>query len=370
MPIASNAEVQEILENAVKNKHSLPSFNVHDLAGFKATLQGLKEAKSDGYIQISTSGAEAFSKDIGKGALIWARMAHDMAEEYPIRVILQTDHCPPDKLKTFLDPILNEEDARGQRGEKSLFNSLMLDASTEPMDVNNKLVRHYLKRCHKNNMGLEAEYGTVGVAGQSSEEGKSGSHGSKVHNPYCDPKDFLTIYENVKDLPGNLTVAATFGNEHGLSGAGEAKPVLKPEILGEGQKLIEDKYGADKRLKLVFHGGSGSSLEQIHEAIDHGTVKMNVDTETWNALQTGRNEYRKAHVADYDSVPMTKKAHPRAENGAAIPYMQSKVVEICENLRSAGQSMNDVFEARAAAEGKHARLVSNRTASQSTRVAG
>jgi len=340
MPVANYKEYCEMLDRAKKGKFAYPAINITSLPTLNATLRGLAEAKSDGIIQVSTGGGQFASgskvKDMALGAIVLAEAAHRLAEKYNIMITLHTDHCHPDKVDAFLRPLIAETEKRRKEGKSNLFNSHMFDGSELPLDQNLKLSKELLELCARNEIILEVETGVVG----GEEDGHDTSNVGK-EKLYTTPEDMLAVYEVLKPVGGRIMLAATFGNVHGVYKPGNVK--LKPTILRDGQKAITDKYGASAALDLVFHGGSGSDLSDIHETLEYGVIKMNVDTDTQYAFTKPIVDHM---FKNYDGVLKiegevgNKKLYdPRTYLKSAEEGMSKRVMQACDDLKSSGKSM-------------------------------
>jgi fructose-bisphosphate aldolase class II len=342
MPIATHEKYAEMLDTAQKGNYAYPAINVSSSQTLNAALQGFAEAGADGIIQVSTGGAEYLSgptiKDMVSGSVAFAAYAHEVAKNYPVNIALHTDHCPKDKLDGFVRPLLDISVERVARGEEPLFQSHMWDGSAVPLDENLQIAQDLLATCAKANIVLEIEVGVVG----GEEDGVEGAIDEKL---YSTPEDALaTVAALGTGENGRYLTALTFGNVHGVYKPGNVK--LRPEILKEAQAAVIAKLrlGEGARpLDLVFHGGSGSTAEEISAAVDYGVVKMNVDTDTQYAF----TRPVAAHMfSNYDGVLKVdgevgnkKMYDPRAWGKAAEAGMAARVVEACEHLRSAGKSL-------------------------------
>src|SRR5512139_1984298 len=280
MPVADHARYCEMLDRARKGEFAYPAVNVTSLTTANAVLRGLAESRSDGIIQVSTGGAAFASgtalKDMVLGAVSIAEQVHRVAERYPIYVALHTDHCQAKMLDQYVIPLIEETERRRVAGKPNLFNSHMFDGSDLPLKENLDIAVKLLERCHRNELILEVEAGVVGGV----EDGIKGGGGEKL---YTTPEDMLEVSFRLNTVKGaRYLLAATFGNVHGVYKPGQVK--LKPSILKEGQQAVEKQYGKAARFALVFHGGSGSALEEIREAVNYGVVKMNIDTDTQYAF--------------------------------------------------------------------------------------
>ncbi|WP_117215324.1 class II fructose-bisphosphate aldolase [Allorhizocola rhizosphaerae] len=339
MPIASPEVYAEMLDRAKAGAFAYPAINVTSSQTLNAALAGFAEAGSDGIIQVSTGGAEYLSgptiKDMVTGSVAFAAYAYEVAKKYPINVALHTDHCPKDKLDKFVRPLLAISQERVARGEAPLFQSHMWDGSAVPLKENLEIAEELLGLAAAAKVVLEIEVGVVG----GEEDGIVGAIDEKL---YTTVEDGLATVEALGlGEKGRYMAALTFGNVHGVYKPGNVK--LRPEILKEIQDAVGAKYGKTKPLDLVFHGGSGSLLSEIRAALDYGTVKMNIDTDTQYAF----TRPVAAHMfANYDGVLKVdgevgnKKTYdPRAWGKSAEAGMAKRVVLACEDLRSAGTSL-------------------------------
>ena len=342
MPIATPEKYAEMLDTAKSKSFAFPAINVSSSLTLNAALQGFADAGSDGIIQISTGGAEYLSgpkvKNMVTGSVAFAAYAMEVAKSYPVNIALHTDHCPKNKLDGFVRPLLDISAERVGRGEAPLFQSHMWDGSAVPLTENLEIARDLLARASAAHIILEIEVGVVG----GEEDGIVGAIDEKL---YTTPEDALATIEALgTGENGRYMTALTFGNVHGVYKPGNVK--LRPEILKAAQEAVVTKLGlaaGSKPFDLVFHGGSGSTAEEIAAAVDYGVVKMNVDTDTQYAF----TRPVAAHMfTNYDGVLKvdgevgSKKAYdPRAWGKAGEAGMAARVVEACENLRSTGHSI-------------------------------
>jgi fructose-bisphosphate aldolase, class II len=336
MPIATPEVYAEMLDRAKAGAFAYPAINVTSSQTLNAALRGFADAESDGIIQVSTGGAEYISgptvKDMVTGSVAFAAFAAEVAKKYPVNVALHTDHCPKDKLDKFVRPLLALSKERVARGGDPLFQSHMWDGSAVPIDENLTIAEELLAECAAAKVVLEVEIGVVG----GEEDGIVGAIDEKL---YTTPDDALAMVAALGLAEkGRYMAALTFGNVHGVYKPGNVK--LRPEILREAQKAVGEKYGTEKPMYLVFHGGSGSLLQEIRDALDYGVVKMNVDTDTQYAFTrpTADHMFRNYDgVLKVDGEVGNKKAYdPRAWGKAAEEGMAKRVVVACEDLRSAG----------------------------------
>jgi fructose-bisphosphate aldolase class II len=340
MPIATPEVYAQMLDTAKQQGFAFPSINVTSTQTLNAALKGFADAGSDGIVQISTGGAEYLSgqavKDMVTGATALAEFAHVVADRYPVHVALHTDHCPKDKLDGYMRPLIAISQERVARGQEPLFQSHMWDGSAVPLDENLKIAKELLAGCAAARIIMEMEIGVVG----GEEDGVVGEMNEKL---YTTPADALATAEALGlGEHGRYILAATFGNVHGVYKPGHVK--LRPGVLKEIQDAVGAKYGKDKPFDLVFHGGSGSALEEIREAISYGVVKMNVDTDTQYAFTRPAADHM---FKNYDGVLKvdgdvgSKKAYdPRSWGKAAEAGMTARVVHACEDLLSAGHAIS------------------------------
>jgi fructose-bisphosphate aldolase class II len=341
VPIATPEIYNQMLDNAKSGQFAYPAINVTSSETLNAALRGFAEAESDGIIQVSTGGAEFLSgtrvKDMVVGSTALAEFAHVVAKQYPINVALHTDHCPKDKLDGFVRPLIAISQERVDRGENPLFQSHMWDGSATELHENLKIAAELLELAVRAKIILEVEIGVVG----GEEDGVANDINEKL---YTAPGDYdATIDALGVGEKGRYLLAATFGNVHGVYKPGNVK--LRPEILKQGQDVAISKLGlaADaKPFDLVFHGGSGSLIEEIHEALDYGVVKMNVDTDTQYAFTrpiVGHMFTNYDGVLKVDGEVGNKKQYdPRAWGKVAETAMAARVVESTRQLGSYGQS--------------------------------
>jgi fructose-bisphosphate aldolase class II len=340
MPIASPDVYAEMLDRAKAGAFAYPAINVSSSQTLNAALRGFADAESDGIIQVSTGGAEYLSgptvKDMVTGSVAFAAFAREVAKKYSINVALHTDHCPKNNLEKFVRPLLAISAERVAKGEEPLFQSHMWDGSAVPLGENLQIAEELLALTAAAKVVLEIEVGVVG----GEEDGVVGAIDEKL---YTTVEDGLAMVEALGlGEKGRYMAALTFGNVHGVYKPGNVK--LRPEILKTIQDAVGAKYGKDKPLSLVFHGGSGSLLEEIREALDYGVVKMNIDTDTQYAF----TRPVAAHMfTNYDGVLKVdgevgnKKAYdPRAWGKAGEAGLSARVVEACEHLRSTGTTLS------------------------------
>ena len=340
MPIATPEIYAQMLDRAKQQGFAYPAINVSSSQTLNAALRGFADAESDGIIQISTGGAEYLSgasvKNMVTGATALAEFAGVVAAKYPVHVALHTDHCPKDKLDGYMRPLIEISTERVASGREPLFQSHMWDGSAVPLAENLEIAKDLLDRCAKARIIMELEIGVVG----GEEDGIVGEMNEKL---YSTPEDALATAEALGlGERGRYILAATFGNVHGVYKPGHVK--LRPAVLKEIQEAVGAKYGKDKPFDLVFHGGSGSALEEIREAISYGVVKMNVDTDTQYAFTRPIADHM---FKNYDGVLKvdgdvgSKKAYdPRSYGKAGEAGMAARVTHACQDLLAAGHKLS------------------------------
>jgi fructose-bisphosphate aldolase class II len=342
MPIATPEIYAEMLDRAKSQGFAYPAINCTSSETINAALKGFADAGSDGIIQVSTGGAEFASgtavKDMVTGAVALAEFAHVVAAKYSINVALHTDHCPKDKLDGYVRPLLAISADRVARGENPLFQSHMWDGSAVPLEENLAIASELLEAAAKAKIVLEIEVGVVG----GEEDGVANEINEKL---YTTPEDYLATLDALgAGEKGRYLLAATFGNVHGVYKPGNVK--LRPDILKQGQDVAAQKLGlppGSKPFDLVFHGGSGSTLEEIREAVSYGVVKMNIDTDTQYAFTRPIADHMFKNydgVLKVDGEVGNKKAYdPRSYLKAAEVGMAARVVKAADDLLSTGTSI-------------------------------
>ena len=339
MPIATPEVYAEMLDRAKAGQFAYPAINCTSSQTIIAAIRGFAEAESDGIVQVSWGGAEFASgqtvKSMVAGATALADFARSIAASYDVNIALHTDHCPKDKLPGFMEPLLKISQERVAKGLEPLFQSHMWDGSAVPLKENMEIAERMLDESVKAHTILEIEIGVVG----GEEDGIEASHDAKLFSTVED--GLATAQALGLGERGRYMVAATFGNVHGVYKPGNV--VLTPKVLDDIQKAVGEKYGKEKPFDLVFHGGSGSLLSEIREALDYGVVKMNVDTDTQYAFTRPVADHM---FKNYDGVLKIdgevgnkKQYDPRAWGKLAEAGMAARVVRACEDLRSAGTKM-------------------------------
>ena len=340
MPIATPEMYAEMLDQAKAGQYAYPAINVSSSQTLNAALAGFAAAGSDGIIQVSTGGAEYLSgptiKNMVSGAVALAEYAHVVAAHYDVNIALHTDHCPKEKLDGYVRPLIQISLDRIAEGKNPLFQSHMWDGSAVPRDENLAIAKDLLALTSKARQVLEIEVGVVG----GEEDGVANEINEKLYSTVDDGLatiEALGLGEN-----GRYITALTFGNVHGVYKPGAVK--LRPEVLKEIQAAVGEKYGKEKPFDLVFHGGSGSTAQEISDAVDYGVVKMNIDTDTQYAFTRPVAGFMLTNyegVLKIDGEVGNKKQYdPRAWGKAAEAAMAARVVEAANQLRSAGKTLS------------------------------
>ncbi|MBD3904949.1 class II fructose-bisphosphate aldolase [Chryseobacterium sp. Ch-15] len=296
--VATGQLVTDIFQYAKENKFALPAVNVVGSSNVNAVMETAAKLNSPVIIQFSNGGAsfnagKGLSNDAQKSAILGgiagAKHIHTLAEAYGATVILHTDHAAK-KLLPWIDGLMDANEEFFKQTGKSLYSSHMLDLSEESLEENLEISAEYFERMAKMKMTLEVEIGVTGGE-------EDGVDNSSVDNSllYTQPEDIAYTYEKLKAISDNFTIAAAFGNVHGVYKPGNV--VLTPKILDNSQKFVQEKFGTvEKPINFVFHGGSGSSLEEIREAIEYGVIKMNIDTDLQFAYSEGIRDYMVENV--------------------------------------------------------------------------
>ncbi|MFM9378776.1 class II fructose-bisphosphate aldolase [Gordonia sp. VNK21] len=343
MPIATPEKYLEMLTKAKEGGYAFPAINCTSSETINAAIKGFADAGSDGIIQFSTGGAEFGSglgvKDMVTGAVALAEFAHVIADKYDVTIALHTDHCPKDKLDTYVRPLIAISQERVDAGQNPLFQSHMWDGSAVPIDENLEIAQELLTAAAKAKIILEVEIGVVG----GEEDGVEAEINEKL---YTSVEDFeKTVDALGAGEKGKYLLAATFGNVHGVYKPGNVK--LKPSVLNDGQQAAAAKLGVDaasKPFDFVFHGGSGSLKSEIEESLSYGVVKMNVDTDTQYAFTRPVAGHMFANydgVLKIDGEVGNKKTYdPRSYLKKAEASMTERVIEACNDLKSSGKSIS------------------------------
>ncbi|MCK5825210.1 MAG: class II fructose-bisphosphate aldolase [Ichthyobacteriaceae bacterium] len=291
--VATGKDVQALFKLAKEKQFAIPAVNVIGTNSMNAVMETAKELNSPVIVQFSNGGAvfnagKGLSNEGEKaailGAVSGATHVHQMAEAYGVPVIMHTDHAAK-KLLPWIDGLLDASEKHFALHGKPLFSSHMIDLSEESLEENIALCKTYLERMSKMGMTLEIELGITG--GEEDGVDNSDVDESKL---YTQPEEVAYAYEELMKVSPNFTIAASFGNVHGVYKPGNVK--LTPKILDNSQKFITEKYGVEANtVDFVFHGGSGSSLEEIRESIGYGVIKMNIDTDMQYAMMAGVRDY-------------------------------------------------------------------------------
>ena len=344
--VATGSEVQDIFNHAKENGYALPGVNVVGSNTINAVLETAAELNSPVIVQFSNGGAQfnagkGLSNDNQKAAILGAatgaKHVHDLAEAYGATVILHTDHCAK-KLLPWIDGLLDEGEKFYKIHGKPLFSSHMIDLSEESIEENIETCKTYLERMSKMDMTLEIELGVTG--GEEDGVDNTDVDDSKL---YTQPEEVAYAYEELSKVSDKFTVAAAFGNVHGVYKPGNVK--LTPIILKNSQEFVSKKYGVEhNHIDFVFHGGSGSTVEEIREGISYGVVKMNIDTDLQYAFMAGirdymgtNAEYLKAQIGnpDGDDVPNKKYYDPRK-------WLREGELTFKARLKKAFEDLNNV----------------------------
>ncbi len=345
--VATGSLVKEIIQDAKENSYALPACNVIGSSSINAAMEAAVEANSPIIIQFSNGGA-AFNAGKGlksdnkfvpsiKGAVAGALHVHQLAEAYGATVILHTDHCAKNLLP-WIDGIMDANEQHFQKNGKALFSSHMLDLSEESIEENMEISKRYLERMAKVGITLEVEIGITG--GEEDGVDNTGVDNSLL---YTQPEEVAYVYEQLKSVDDNFWIAAAFGNVHGVYKPGNV--VLTPSILDNSQKYIEQKHQTGKNpVDFVFHGGSGSSLEEIREAISYGVIKMNIDTDLQFAFMEGVRKYFDEHEdylqsqignPDGSDIPNKKYYDPRV-------WLRHGEVSFKDRLKQSFEDLNNI----------------------------
>lgn len=343
--VATGQMVTDIFQYAKENKFALPAANVIGSSNVNATLETAAKLNSPVIIQFSNGGAafnagKGLSNDGQKasilGGIAGAKHIHTLAEAYGATVILHTDHCAK-KLLPWIDGLLTASEEHFALTGKPLYSSHMLDLSEEPIEENLDISTKYFERMAKMGMTLEIELGVTG--GEEDGVDNSGVDSSKL---YTQPEEVAYAYERLNAISPNFTIAAAFGNVHGVYKPGNVK--LTPKILDNSQKFVAEKFGlAPAPVNFVFHGGSGSTVEEIHEAIGYGVIKMNIDTDLQFAYTEGIRdfmvnniEYLRTQIGNPEGAdkPNKKFYDPRGWVRKGEETYSKRLVEAFENLNN------------------------------------
>jgi len=338
MALANPNTFRDMVDSAKAGGYALPAYNVSSLEMLTGVLEGLSDADSDGIVSVSVNASRFVSgtrvADAVLGAVTFAEFTARVADRYPVTVALHTDHCGPADLLVFVEPLLQISERRVAAGDPPLYHAHMWDGSSLPLAENLAVATSLHDRCRAAEVLLELEVGVVG----GEREGSTAEYPAHL---YTTPDDLLAVAEALgTGERGRYLLAATFGNVHGVYKPGNVK--LRPEILKAAQEAVATE-GNDRPFDLVFHGGSGSSEQEISDAVDYGVVKMNIDTDTQYAFTravVGHVLSNYDGVLKIDGEVGSKKAYdPRSWGKAAETAMAERVTSACRHLRSAGTSV-------------------------------
>ncbi len=344
--VISGKELGKVFNDAKENHYALPAVNVTNTSTVNSVLETAAKLNSPVIIQFSSGGCQFFSgKGLSNedhqsaiaGGISGAMHVHQMAEMYGVTTILHTDHCAR-KILPWIDGLLDAGEEFYQLHRKPLYSSHMIDLSDEPIEKNIETCKKYLERMNKIDMTLEIELGITG--GEEDGVDNTDIDSSKL---YTQPQEVAYAYEELIKISNNFTVAAAFGNVHGVYRPGNVK--LTPIILHNSQQYIQKKYQTnDKPINFVFHGGSGSSPKDIKEAISYGAIKMNIDTDLQWGFTTGVRDYF-ANYTDYvqkqignpegDDIPNKKYYDPRK-------WMREGEITFIERLTKSFEDLNNI----------------------------
>lgn len=338
--------MDQVYAHAKANGYALPAVNVVGTNSMNAVFETAAKVNSPVIVQLSSGGSQFFA---GKGmpnddnaasvagGISGARHAHEIAKRYGARVIMHTDHCSKSKL-SWIDGMLDAGEEHYERFGHPLYSSHMLDLSEEPLEENIAICAKYLERMAKIDMGIEIELGVTG--GEEDGVDNTGIDSSRL---YTQPSEVAYAYEELKKVSDRFTIAASFGNVHGVYRPGNVQ--LRPKILQNSQAFLKEKHGidADNPIDFVFHGGSGSSNEEIREGISYGVIKMNVDTDLQWAFWTGVRDYHEANVEylktqignpDGADKPNKKKYDPRVWLREGEKAFGARLTQVFESLNN------------------------------------
>ncbi len=345
MSVLTGNQVQEIFELAKKKKFALPAVNVIGSSSINATLETAAKLNAPVIIQFSNGGGSFNAgKGLGnldqiasiKGSIAGAKHVHELSKEYNATVLLHTDHAAR-KLLPWIDGLISESEKHYEKSGKPLFSSHMIDLSEEDIKENISTCKKYLERMSKIGMTLEIELGVTG--GEEDGVDNTDIDSSKL---YTQPEEVAYAYEQLSEISDKFTVAAAFGNVHGVYKPGNVK--LTPKILKNSQDYISKKFNvAENTVNFVFHGGSGSTLEEIREAISYGAVKMNIDTDMQYAFMSGVRDYFSSNAEylknqignpDGDDIPNKKFYDPRVWLRKGEEYFVTRLEQAFKDLNN------------------------------------
>jgi len=345
MSVLTGNQVQEVFELAKKKKFALPAVNVIGSSSINATLETAAKLNAPVIIQFSNGGGSFNAgKGLGnidqiaaiKGSIAGAKHVHELSKEYNATVLLHTDHAAR-KLLPWIDGLISESEKYYEKSGKPLFSSHMIDLSEEDIKENISTCKKYLERMSKIGMTLEIELGVTG--GEEDGVDNTDIDSSKL---YTQPEEVAYAYEQLSEISDKFTVAAAFGNVHGVYKPGNVK--LTPKILKNSQDYISKKFNvAENTVNFVFHGGSGSTVEEIREAISYGAVKMNIDTDMQYAFMSGVRDYFSSNAEylknqignpDGDDIPNKKFYDPRVWLRKGEEYFVTRLEQAFKDLNN------------------------------------
>ncbi len=348
--VVTGSDLQLLFSIAKENQFAMPAVNVVNSSSVNAVMEAAKNADTPVVVQFSNGGAQFYAgkglkldgqKAQIAGAIAGAKYVHEMSEVYGVRVVMHTDHAAK-KLLPWIDGLLDAGEKFFAETGKPLFSSHMLDLSEEPIEENIGICKEYLARMSKIGMTLEIELGVTGGE-------EDGVDNTDIDNSllYTQPEEVAYAYEELSKVSPDFTIAASFGNVHGVYKPGNVK--LTPTILDDSQKFIADKYKTEgaKPVNFVFHGGSGSKLEEIREAISYGVIKMNIDTDTqwayWDGVrefEAKNHDYLQGQIGnpDGDDKPNKKFYDPRAWVRKGEESMIARLQSAFEDLNAIGKN--------------------------------
>ncbi|MFL0353953.1 class II fructose-bisphosphate aldolase [Xanthomarina sp. GH4-25] len=344
--VATGQEVQNIFKLAKEKNFALPAVNVVGSSSINGVLETARDLNAPVIIQFSNGGGvfnagKGLSNDNQKaaiaGCVAGAKHVHLLADAYGVPVILHTDHCAK-KLLPWIDGLLDASEQHFKETGKPLYSSHMIDLSEEPIEENIEICKQYLSRMSKMGMTLEIELGITG--GEEDGVDNTDVDDSKL---YTQPEEVAYAFEELSKISNQFTIAAAFGNVHGVYKPGNVK--LTPKILKNSQEYVSKKFGVThNHIDFVFHGGSGSTVEEIREAIGYGVIKMNIDTDMQYAFTSGvrdyileKQDYLQSQIGnpDGDDVPNKKYYDPRV-------WLRKGEMTFVERLKKAFEDLNNV----------------------------
>ena len=348
--VLTGNEVQKVFSDAKENNYALPAVNVTSSSTVNSVLEAAAEVNSPVIVQFSAGGCQFFAgKGLSNdnhlssiaGGISGAMHVHQMAKLYNVSVILHTDHCAR-KILPWIDGLLDAGEEFFEQHGKPLYSSHMIDLSDEPIEENIETCKHYLARMSKIGMTLEIELGITG--GEEDGVDNTNIDSNKL---YTQPEEVAFAYQELMKISNKFTIAAAFGNVHGVYRPGNVK--LTPKILDNSQKYVEEKFSTIKKpINFVFHGGSGSSFEEIREAISYGAIKMNIDTDLQWGFTIGTrdyfekfNEYVKTQIGNPDGKDQPNKKYydPRKWLREGELTFKSRLIQSFNDLNNVNRNI-------------------------------